>query len=105
MLAFATGLAFALLWSAYGLRFHAGADGNDAFNRPMADKIDELTLPHWRAALHFADDRMLPPPASQWRLADTVRPGVEGRGSGMHYVWGNVPYVKRSEERREGKKW
>src|SRR3546814_10722227 len=56
MLAVATGLAFALLWSAYGLRFHADADGGDAFNRPMAEKIDELTLPHWRAALHFRSE-------------------------------------------------
>src|SRR3546814_1738630 len=48
MLAVAAGLAIALLWSVYGLRFHAGADGSDAFNRPMADKIDELTLPQDR---------------------------------------------------------
>src|SRR3546814_18971377 len=48
MLAVAAGLAIALLWSVYGLRFHAGADGSDAFNRPMEDKLDELTLPHWR---------------------------------------------------------
>src|SRR3546814_3046207 len=66
MLAVAAGLAIALLWSVYGLRFHAGADGSDAFNRPMADKIDELTLPHWRAALHFADDRKLLPRAYLW---------------------------------------
>src|SRR3546814_14628161 len=88
MLAFATGLAFALLWSAYGLRFHAGADGNDAFNRSMADQIDELTLPHWRAALHFDVDRKLLPRAYLWGLADTVRKGVEGRGTGLHFVWG-----------------
>src|SRR3546814_9214735 len=90
MLAVATGLAFALLWSAYGLRFHADADGGDAFNRPMAEKIDELTLPHWRAALHFADDHALLPRAYLWGLADTVRTGVEGRGIGMHFVWGEV---------------
>ena len=92
MLLVAAGLAVALLWSAYGLRFHADADGSDAFNRPMADKIDELTLPHWRAGLHFADDHKLLPRAYLWGLADTVRTGVEGRGIGMHFVWGKVHY-------------
>lgn len=92
MLAVAAALAFALLWSAYGLRFHAGADGSDAFNRPMADKIDELTLPHWRAGLQFADEHALLPRAYLWGLADTVRTGVEGRGLGMHFVWGKVYY-------------
>src|SRR3546814_5206427 len=42
MLAVAASLAVALLWSVYGLRFHADAGGGDAFNRPMAEKIDEL---------------------------------------------------------------
>src|SRR3546814_21045698 len=88
MLAVAASLAVALLWSVYGLRFHADAGGGDAFNRPMAEKIDELTLPHWRAALHFADDRKLLPRAYLWGLADTVRTGVEGRGNGMHFGWG-----------------
>jgi tetratricopeptide (TPR) repeat protein len=92
MLATTALLAIALLWSAYGLRFHAGADGSDAFNRPMAEKIDELTLPHWRAGLRFADDHRLLPRAYLWGLADTVRTGVEGRGLGMHFVWGQVHY-------------
>src|SRR3546814_11789591 len=68
------------------------SDLGDASNRPMAEKIDELTLPHWRAALHFADDRKLLPRAYLWGLADTVRTGVEGRGIGMHFVWGQVHY-------------
>lgn len=92
MLAASAVVALALLWSAYGMRFHAGADGTDAFNRPMAEKIDELTLPHWRAALHFADDHKLLPRAYLWGLADTVRTGVEGRGLGMHFVWGKVHF-------------
>ncbi|GAA4859346.1 tetratricopeptide repeat protein [Luteimonas vadosa] len=90
MLAGAALVALALLWASYGLRFHAGADGSDAFNRPMAEKIDELTLPHWRAALHFADGHKLLPRAYLWGLADTVRTGVEGRGIGMHFVWGRA---------------
>ena len=92
MLAVVACLAVAWLWTSYGLRFHAGADGSDAFNRPMAEKIDELSLPHWRAGLHFADDQQLLPRAYLWGLADTVRTGVEGRGLGMHFVWGKVTY-------------
>lgn len=92
MLAAAAMVALALLWSAYGLRFHAGADGSDAFNAPIAAKIDELTLPHWRTALQFADAHQLLPRSYLWGLADTVRTGVEGRGLGMHFVWGKVHY-------------
>ena len=32
-------LSVGLLWSLYGRRFHAGTDGSDTYNRPMADKI------------------------------------------------------------------
>lgn len=92
MLAAAAVVALALLWSAYGLRFHAGADGSDAFNAPIAAKIGELTLPHWRSALQFADAHQLLPRSYLWGLADTVRTGVEGRGLGMHFVWGKVHY-------------
>ena len=91
-LAVAASLALAVLWSMYGLHFHAGADGRDAFNRPIAAKIDELTLPHWRNALAFADEHQLLPRAYLWGLADTVRTGVEGRGIGMHQVWGKTYY-------------
>jgi len=91
-LAVAASLAVAVLWSMYGWHFHAGADGRDAFNRPVAAKIDELTLPHWRNAIAFADHHRLLPRAYLWGLADTVRTGVEGRGIGMHQVWGKTYY-------------
>ena len=91
-LAVAASLALAVLWSMYGLHFHAAADGRDAFNRPISAKIDELTLPHWRNALTFADEHQLLPRAYLWGLADTVRTGVEGRGIGMHQVWGKTYY-------------
>ena len=91
-LAIVVGLAVTVLWSMYGLHFHAGADGSDAFNRPIAEKIDELKLPHWRNAIAFADDYQLLPRSYLWGLADTVRTGVEGRGIGMHQVWGTTYY-------------
>ena len=85
-------LAVAVLWAQYGFRFHAAPDGSDAFNRPMAEKIAELRLPHWRSAIAFADEHHLLPRAYLWGLADTVRTGVEGRSIGMHFVWGKVHY-------------
>lgn len=85
-------LAVATVWAAYGLRFHAGADGRDAFNRPMADKVAELNSPAWRAGITFADTHRLLPRSYLWGLADTVRTGVEGRAIGMHFVWGKVHY-------------
>lgn len=91
-LAIAGLLAVCFLWAMYGFRFHAGADGSDAYNRPIVAKIDELQLPYWRAGLAFADQHKLLPRAYLWGLADTVRTGVEGRGIGMHVVWGKIFY-------------
>lgn len=92
MVACAGILAVGVLWTIYGLRFHAGADGSDAFNAPIAAKIGEITLPHWRHGLAFADAHQLLPRSYLWGLADTVRTGVEGRSLGMHFVWGTAHY-------------
>ena len=83
-------LALVVLWSLYGLRFHAGREGGDAFNRPMADKIAELKLGPWREGIAFADRWHLLPRAYLWGLADTVRTGVEGRGISQHFIWGET---------------
>ncbi|WP_460454343.1 phospholipid carrier-dependent glycosyltransferase [Arenimonas aestuarii] len=81
-------LALAVLWTTYGFQFHAGPDGQDRFNRAMADKVADLHIPHWRAGIRFADEWRLLPRAYLWGLADTVRAGVEGRGQATHFVWG-----------------
>lgn len=88
MLATAALLSLAVLWSAYGFRFHAGPDGSDAFNRAMPDKIADLNIAHWREGIAFADRHRLLPRAYLWGLSDTVRAGVEGRGQSSHRVWG-----------------
>jgi len=87
-LAAACALAWLVLWACYGLRFHAGRDGSDAFNRPMADKVADLNLASWRGVIGFADRWHLAPRAYLWGLADTVRAGVEGRGQISHLVLG-----------------
>jgi hypothetical protein len=94
-LALACCLAVAVLWAQYGFHFHAGADGSDAFNRPMPDKIAELKIAHWRVAVDLADRWHLLPRAYLWGLADTVRTGVEGRGIGDYFVWGHT-YVGKA---------
>lgn len=81
-------LGMVLLWAGYGLRFHAGPDGSDAFNRAMPDKVADLAIPQWQQGIAFADRWQLMPRAYLWGLADTVRAGVEGRGQSVHLVWG-----------------
>ena len=83
-------LAVAVLWTFYGWHFHAGADGSDAFNRSMADKIAELKIDGWREGIAVADRWHLLPRAYLWGLADTVRTGVEGRGIAEHFIAGTV---------------
>lgn len=83
-------LAIAVLWGAYDFRFHADADGGDRFNRPIAEKIAELRLPHWKQSLAFADRHQLLPRSYLWGMADTVRTGVEGRSSGLNLIWGQL---------------
>lgn len=89
-LALAGLLGVAVLWAQYGFHFHPGADGNDHFNRAMADKIADLNVAHYRESIAFADRFHLLPRAYLWGLADTVRTGVEGRGISEHFVWGKV---------------
>lgn len=83
-------LSLVVLWSAYDFRFKADPDGQDRYNLPIATKIDELRLPHWKAAIGFADRHALLPESYLWGLADTVRTGVEGRSSGLFRIWGRI---------------
>jgi hypothetical protein len=83
-------LAVAVLWGGYDFRFKADPDGKDRYNLPIATKIDELRLPHWKTALTVANRHALLPESYLWGLADTVRTGVEGRSNGLFRVWGKL---------------
>src|SRR5690606_19398687 len=50
-------LALLELWAQYGLRFHAGPDCSDAFNRPMQQNVADLNIAHWRTGIAWADDK------------------------------------------------
>lgn len=88
--ALAGALGLAVLWAQYGFHFHAGSDGSDKFNMPMAEKISGLQVPSLRSAIALADHMHLLPRSYLWGLADTVRAGVEGRGQAEHLVWGRI---------------
>ncbi len=89
-LALAGAVAVLLLWASYGFRFHADASGADAFNRPLQDKIAEVSTPALRDALSIADRHQLLPRAYLWGLADTLRTGVDGRNIALHLIWGKL---------------
>ncbi len=84
----AAALALVLLWSHYGFRFHADADGEDRFNLSMETKIEEVSTPALQTLIQLADTAHLLPRPYLWGLADTVRAGVEGRGIATHLIWG-----------------
>lgn len=84
-LAVAALLSVAVLWAAYGFRFHESRTLDtrgqfvETFNRPLAEKIEDLRSPVLRGALTTALQLHLVPRAYLWGLADTLRAGVEGR--------------------------
>jgi tetratricopeptide (TPR) repeat protein len=90
-LAIAALLSLAVLWSAYGFRFHESRQFDPAghfvetFNRPLTDKIADLRSPVLRQVLTLATNAHIVPRAYIWGLADTLRAGVEGRP-----LWINV---------------
>lgn len=89
-LVLAAAVSILLLWASYGFRFHADRAGSDAFNRPLHDKIAEVSTPALRDALTLADTHRLLPRAYLWGLADTLRTGVDGRSIALHLVWGKL---------------
>jgi hypothetical protein len=71
--------AFVVLWSLYGFRFNESGAGRDLFNRPLAEKINDLKSPLHRGALHWLARCHALPRAYLWGIADIIRAGVEGR--------------------------
>ena len=89
-LVFAAAMSVLLLWASYGFRFHADAGASDGFNRPLAEKIADVSRPALRETLTMADRYHLLPRAYLWGLADTLRTGVDGRGIALHLIWGKL---------------
>ena len=83
-----------VLWSFYLFQFHETPDMTDeAFNRPLIEKIGDVRSPIYRAALHAANSAHLLPRAYIWGMADTIRAGVEGRAIPI-LAFGEVYYSR-----------
>jgi hypothetical protein len=69
--------AMAVLWGLYGFRYPETHSGQEAFNRPLVDKIADLHSPYYRAVLTEMAVAHVAPRAYIWGFADTVRAGFE----------------------------
>jgi hypothetical protein len=72
--------ALTVLWGLYGFRYSETHSGQEAFNRPLVDKIADLHSPYQRAVLTEMAAAHVAPRAYIWGFADTMRAGFEQRG-------------------------
>jgi Dolichyl-phosphate-mannose-protein mannosyltransferase/Tetratricopeptide repeat len=72
--------ALVVLWGLYGFRYSETASGEEAFNRPLALKMEDVRGSVARKTLHVLAGAHLLPRSYIWGLADTIRTGLEGRG-------------------------
>jgi len=78
--------ALLILWGLYGFRLSETASGVEAFNRPLALKVDDVRSRIARPTLRVLERSRLLPRAYVWGLADTVRAGMEGRGIPVYFL-------------------
>lgn len=71
--------SLAVLWGFYLFQYWENPARMDSFNRPLAAKINDVTSPHYHAALVAMDATHVVPRAYLWGFADTVHAGLEGR--------------------------
>ena len=71
--------AMLVLWAAYFFRYAETRSGQEAFNRPLQKKIDDVVSPKYRALLQAMHATRVVPRAYLWGFADTVHAGMEGR--------------------------
>jgi tetratricopeptide (TPR) repeat protein len=85
--------AVVILWGLYFFRFRESGTHNEAFNRPLAAKIGDLSSPAYRFVLTQMAAAHLVPRAYVWGFADTVHAGLEGRA--FHQLaFGHLYYAK-----------
>lgn len=85
--------ALALLWLSYGLRDRESPEPRDAFNRPLEQKIADVSSPFHREALGLLERGHLLPRPYLWGLADTLRASLEGRSYPV-LAFGRLYYSK-----------
>jgi Dolichyl-phosphate-mannose-protein mannosyltransferase len=71
--------ALVILWSTYFFHFSESREGREAFNRPLVNKIGDVSSPFYRFVLRQMSRTHVTPRAYIWGFADTIRAGLEGR--------------------------
>src|SRR5277367_642874 len=71
--------AMAILWGFYFFRYTETRGGQEAFNRPLADKIRDVNTPFYDSVLAGMAATHIVPRAYLWGFADTVHAGMEAR--------------------------
>lgn len=80
--------ALFVLWGLYGFRYTETHASQDAFNRPLTDKIGDLRSPAKRAVLTDLARSHVVPRAYIWGFADTMRAGLESRALPPIFAFG-----------------
>jgi tetratricopeptide (TPR) repeat protein len=85
--------ALILLWSFYFFHFQESKGTREAFNRPLANKIEDVHSPLYRIVLRQLAASHVVPRAYIWGFADTIRAGAEGRAA-SRLAFGRLYYSK-----------
>jgi hypothetical protein len=85
--------AMAILWGFYFFRYAETRGGQEAFNRPLADKIRDVNTPFYHSVLAGMAATHIVPRAYLWGFADTVHAGMEGRPN-PQLIFGRL-YVRK----------
>lgn len=83
------GGALLVLWASYLFRYSESSAGQESFNRPLVDKINDVSSPTYHAVLATMAATHVVPRAYLWGFADTIRAGMEGRES-PQLIFGKV---------------
>ena len=83
------GGAMLVLWASYLFRYSESPSGQESFNRPLIDKINDVASPTYHAVLEAMATTHIVPRAYLWGFADTIRAGMEGRDK-LQLIFGKV---------------
>jgi len=83
------GGAMLILWASYSFRYSESPSRVESFNRPLVEKINDVSSPRYHAVLAIMAATHVVPRAYLWGFADTIRAGLEGRES-LQLFFGRV---------------
>jgi hypothetical protein len=71
--------ALVVLWGSYFFRYSETPSGQESFNRPLVEKINDVVTPTYHTVLVTMAATHVVPRAYIWGFADTIHAGMEGR--------------------------